>query len=38
MGDRDIKKKGGSVQKEAQIGSFSILSPSLRNGLEARLA
>ena len=38
MGDRDIKKEGGSVQKEAQIGPFSILSPSLRYGLEARLA
>ena len=38
MGDRDVKKEGGSVEKEAQIGPFSILSPSFRNGLEARLA
>jgi hypothetical protein len=38
MGDVEIKKKGRPVQGEAQIRPFSILSPSLRDGLETSLA
>jgi hypothetical protein len=38
MSNREVKKKGGSVQGEPQIGPFSILSPSLRDGPETGLA
>ena len=35
MGDRNIKKEGESIQREAQIRSFSTLNLSLRDGLKA---
>ena len=38
MGDREVKKDGGSIQGESQIGTFSTLHLSLRNGLQASIA
>ena len=37
MGDREIQEEGGPIQGEAKIGSLTILSAGLRNGLQASL-
>ena len=37
MGDREIKEEEDTIQSEAKIRPLTVLSASLRNGLQASL-